>query len=96
MEGKRGEPTSKPPYPVEKGFWNMPTVVNNVEILVNVPRIILNGVDWFRGVGAEKAPRTKVFALSGKINNIGLVEVPMWISLREITFEIVEGIKGGN
>lgn len=95
MEGKRGEPTSKPPYPAEKGFWNMPTVVNNVETLVNVPRIILNGVDWFREVGTEKSPGTKVFALSGKINNVGLVEVPMGISLREIIFEIGEGIKGG-
>lgn len=93
MEGKRGEPTSKPPYPVEKGFWDMPTVVNNVETLVNVPRIILNGVEWFREVGTEKSPGTKVFALSGKINNVGLVEVPMGISLREIIFEIGEGIK---
>lgn len=95
MEGKRGEPTSKPPYPSEKGFWDMPTVVNNVETLVNVPRIILNGVEWFREVGTEKSPGTKVFALSGKINNVGLVEVPMGISLREIIFEIGEGIKGG-
>ena len=95
MEGKRGEPTSKPPYPAEKGFWNMPTVVNNVETLVNIPRIILNGVEWFRKVGTEKSPGTKVFALSGKINNVGLVEVPMGISLREIIFEIGEGIKGG-
>lgn len=94
MEGKRGEPTSKPPYPAEKGFWDMPTVVNNVETLVNVPRIILNGVEWFREVGTEKSPGTKVFALSGKINNVGLVEVPMGISLREIIFEIGEGIKG--
>lgn len=95
MEGKRGEPTSKPPYPAEKGFWDMPTVVNNVETLVNVPRIILNGVEWFREVGTEKSPGTKVFALSGKINNVGLVEVLMGISLREIIFEIGEGIKGG-
>lgn len=95
MEGKRGEPTSKSPYPAEKGFWDMPTVVNNVETLVNVPRIILNGVEWFREVGTEKSPGTKVFALSGKINNVGLVEVPMGISLREIIFEIGEGIKGG-
>lgn len=95
MEGKRGEPTSKPPYPAERGFWDMPTVVNNVETLVNVPRIILNGVEWFREVGTEKSPGTKVFALSGKINNVGLVEVPMGISLREIIFEIGEGIKGG-
>lgn len=95
MEGKRGEPTSKPPYPAEKGFWNKPTVVNNVETLVNVPRIILSGVEWFREVGTEKSPGTKVFALSGKINNVGLVEVPMGITLREIIFEIGEGIKNG-
>ncbi len=95
MEGKRGEPTSKPPYPAERGFWNKPTVVNNVETLVNIPRIILNGVEWFKEVGTEKSPGTKVFALSGKINNVGLVEVPMGISLREIIFEIGEGIKDG-
>lgn len=95
MEGKRGEPTSKPPYPAERGFWNKPTVVNNVETLVNIPRIILNGVEWFREVGTEKSPGTKVFALSGKINNVGLVEVPMGITLREIIFEIGEGIKNG-
>ena len=95
MEGKRGEPTSKPPYPAEKGFWGMPTVVNNVETLINVPRIILNGVEWFREVGTENSPGTKVFALSGKINNVGLVEVPMGITLREIIFEIGEGIKNG-
>lgn len=93
MEGKRGEPTSKPPYPAEKGFWGKPTLVNNVETLINVPRIILNGVEWFREVGTEKSPGTKVFALSGKINNVGLVEVPMGISLREMIYEIGEGIK---
>lgn len=95
MEGKRGEPTSKPPYPAERGFWDKPTVVNNVETLVNISRIILYGVEWFREVGTEKSPGTKVFALSGKINNVGLVEVPMGITLREIIFEIGEGIKNG-
>ena len=93
MEGRRGEPTSKPPYPAEKGFWNRPTVVNNVETLVNVPGILLHGKEWFREVGTEKSPGTKVFALAGKINNVGLVEVPMGITLREIIFEIGGGIK---
>ena len=93
MEGRRGEPTSKPPYPAEKGFWGRPTVVNNVETLVNVPGIILYGKEWFREVGTEKSPGTKVFALAGKINNVGLVEVPMGITLREIIFEIGGGIK---
>ena len=88
MEGKEENLLLKPPYPAEKGFWDMPTVVNNVETLVNIPRIILNGVEWFREVGTrKKSPGTKVFALSGKINNVGLVEVPMGISLREIIFE---------
>lgn len=95
MEGRRGEPTSKPPYPAEKGYWGKPTIVNNVETLVNVPRIILYGVDWFKEVGTEKSPGTKVFALAGKINNVGLVEVPMGTTLREIIFEIGGGIKNG-
>ena len=95
MEGRRGEPTSKPPYPAEKGFWKQPTIVNNVETLVNVPRILLYGKDWFREVGTETSPGTKVFALAGKINNVGLVEVPMGITLREIIFEIGGGIKNG-
>ena len=93
MEGKRGEPVSKPPYPVEKGFREKPTVVNNVETLINIPSIILNGVEWFRSIGTENSPGTKVFALAGKINNVGLVEVPMGTTLREIIFEIGEGIK---
>ena len=95
MEGKRGEPTSKPPYPSERGYLSKPTVVNNVETFVNVPRIVLYGADWFKEVGTENSPGTKVFALSGKINNVGLVEVPIGISLREIIFEIGEGIKNG-
>lgn len=93
MEGKRGEPTSKPPYPSERGYLDKPTVVNNVETLVNIPRILLYGADWFKEIGTENSPGTKVFALSGKINNVGLVEVPMGITLREIIFEIGEGIK---
>ncbi|MDP0506092.1 MAG: NADH-quinone oxidoreductase subunit NuoF [Fusobacterium sp. JB019] len=93
MEGKRGEPVSKPPYPAEKGYMDKPTIVNNVETLVNIPGIILNGVDWFREVGTQNSPGTKVFALAGKINNVGLVEVPMGTTLREIIFEIGGGIK---
>lgn len=95
MEGKRGEPTSKPPYPAEKGYKNKPTIVNNVETLVNIPRIILHGSDWFREIGTNNSPGTKVFALAGKINNVGLVEVPMGTTLREIIFEIGGGIKDG-
>lgn len=95
MEGRRGEPTSKPPYPAEKGYKDKPTIVNNVETLVNIPRIILNGVNWFREVGTDSSPGTKVFALAGKINNVGLVEVPMGTTLREIIFEIGGGIKNG-
>jgi len=95
MEGKRGEPTSKPPYPAESGYKNKPTIVNNVETLVNIPRIILHGSDWFREVGTNNSPGTKVFALAGKINNVGLVEVPMGTTLREIIFEIGGGIKDG-
>lgn len=95
MEGKRGEPTSKPPYPAERGYKNKPTIVNNVETLVNIPRIILHGSDWFREVGTNNSPGTKVFALAGKINNVGLVEVPMGTTLREIIFEIGGGIKDG-
>lgn len=95
MEGRRGEPTSKPPYPAEKGYKDKPTIVNNVETLVNIPRIILNGVEWFREIGTDNSPGTKVFALAGKINNVGLVEVPMGTTLREIIFEIGGGIKNG-
>jgi len=95
MEGERGEPTSKPPYPAESGYWGKPTNVNNVETFANIPEIILNGGDWFKGIGTEKSSGTKVFALAGKINNVGLVEVPMGTSLREVIFEIGGGIKDG-
>jgi len=94
-EGKRGEPDYKPPYPAENGFNASPTCVNNVETLANVPEIILRGGKWFSGIGTPKSPGTKVFALAGKINNVGLVEVPMGITLREIIFEIGGGIKDG-
>ena len=95
MEGLRGEPTSKPPYPAESGYWGKPTNVNNVETFANITAIIENGAEWFRKIGTEKSPGTKVFALAGKINNVGLVEVPMGTTLREVIFEIGGGIKDG-
>jgi len=95
MEGERGEPTSKPPFPAESGYWGKPTNVNNVETFANIPEIILNGGAWFKGIGSEKSSGTKVFALAGKINNVGLVEVPMGTTLREVIFEIGGGIKNG-
>ena len=93
MQGKRGEPVNKPPYPAEKGYRNSPTNVNNVETLANIPIIIKKGADWFRSFGTENSPGTKVFALAGKINNTGLIEVPMGTTLREIIYEIGGGIK---
>ncbi|MGB4004329.1 MAG: NADH-ubiquinone oxidoreductase-F iron-sulfur binding region domain-containing protein, partial [Bacteroidales bacterium] len=93
MEGNRGEPTVKPPYPAVAGYRGKPTNVNNVETFANVPPIILKGPDWFTSIGSEKSKGTKVFALAGKINNVGLIEVPMGITLREIIYEIGGGIK---
>jgi NADH-quinone oxidoreductase subunit F/NADP-reducing hydrogenase subunit HndC len=93
MEGLRGEPTVKPPFPSESGFLGKPTNVNNVETYANIPAIILKGSDWFSSIGTEKSKGTKVFALAGKINNVGLIEVPMGITLREVIFEIGGGIK---
>lgn len=95
MEGSRGEPTTKPPFPAESGFFGKPTNVNNVETYANVAQIILNGADWYRSIGTEKSPGTKVFALAGKINNVGLIEVPMGTTLREVIFDIGGGIKNG-
>ncbi len=95
MEGERGEPTSKPPFPAESGYWGKPTNVNNVETFANIPEIILNGGEWYKGIGTEKSSGTKVFALAGKINNVGLVEVPMGTTLREVIFEIGGGIRNG-
>jgi NADP-reducing hydrogenase subunit HndC len=95
MEGMRGEPTVKPPFPAESGFRNKPTNVNNVETFAAISPIILKGSDWFRTIGTEKSKGTKVFALAGKINNVGLIEVPMGITLREVIFEIGGGIQGG-
>ncbi|MBR4660584.1 MAG: 4Fe-4S binding protein [Bacteroidales bacterium] len=95
MEGSRGEPTFKPPFPAQSGYLKQPTNVNNVETFANIPVIINKGADWFASIGSEKSKGTKVFALAGKINNVGLIEVPMGITLREIIYEIGGGIKGG-
>lgn len=95
IEGKRGEPVVKPPFPAQKGLWGKPTLVNNVETYANVCPIFLNGADWYRSVGTEKSPGTKVFALAGKINKVGLVEVPMGTTLREVIYEYGDGIKDG-
>ena len=95
MEGDRGEPSLKPPFPAESGYLGKPTNVNNVETLANIPVIFLKGAEWFRKIGTENSPGTKVFALAGKVNNVGLVEVPMGITLREVIYEIGGGIKDG-
>ncbi|MCT4661241.1 MAG: NADH-quinone oxidoreductase subunit NuoF [Tissierellales bacterium] len=95
VEGHRGEPTYKPPYPSVSGYRGKPTCVNNVETFANIPPILLKGSDWFSSIGTETSKGTKVFALAGKINNVGLVEVPMGTTLREIIYEIGGGIKDG-
>lgn len=95
MEGNRGEPTTKPPFPAESGYWGKPTNVNNVETFANVPVIFLKGAEWFSSIGTEKSKGTKVFALAGKINNVGLIEVPMGTTLREVIYDIGGGIKNG-
>ena len=95
IEGGRGEPKPKPPFPAVRGLFDKPTNINNVETLANIPQIILNGADWFTSIGTPKSTGTKVFALGGKINNTGLVEVPMGTTLREIVEEIGGGIPGG-
>ncbi len=95
IEGKRGEPRPRPPFPAVKGLWMRPTLLNNVETYANICQIILNGADWFKKIGTEKSKGTKVFALGGKINNTGLVEVPMGTTLREIVEEIGGGIPNG-
>jgi NADH:ubiquinone oxidoreductase subunit F (NADH-binding)/(2Fe-2S) ferredoxin len=95
MEGLRGEPTVKPPFPAESGFMGKPTNVNNVETFACIAPIILKGAEWFASIGTEKSKGTKVFALAGKINNVGLIEVPMGTTLREVIFEIGGGIRYG-
>ena len=94
IEGKRGEPRVRPPFPAVKGLFGVPTVLNNVETYANIPQINLKGADWFRSIGTEKSPGTKVFALGGKITNTGLVEVPMGTTLREVVEEIGGGVPG--
>ncbi len=95
IEGERGMPRNKPPFPANQGLWKRPTVINNVETLANVPVIILKGAEWFASIGTEKSKGTKVFALGGKINNTGLVEIPMGTTLREVVFNIGGGIPKG-
>ena len=95
IEGRRGEPRPRPPFPAVKGLFQKPTVLNNVETYANIPQIILKGADWFKSMGTEKSKGTKVFALGGKIKNTGLVEVPMGTTLREIVEEIGGGIPNG-
>jgi NADP-reducing hydrogenase subunit HndC len=95
IEGHRGEPRPRPPFPAVKGLWGKPTILNNVETYANIPQIILNGPEWFTSIGTEKSKGTKVFAIGGKINNTGLVEIPMGTTLREVVYEIGGGIPGG-
>lgn len=95
IEGNRGEPRPRPPFPAESGLFKKPTVLNNVETYANIPQIILNGAEWFASMGTEKSKGTKVFALGGKIHNTGLVEVPMGTTLREVIYEIGGGIPNG-
>ena len=94
IEGKRGMPRIRPPYPSTSGLWEMPTVINNVETMANVPSIINNGADWYSNIGTEKSKGTKVFALAGQLRNTGLIEVPMGIKLHEIIYEIGGGVPG--
>ncbi len=95
IEGKRGQPRLKPPYPAHSGLWGCPTLINNVETYANITRIILNGAKWYASIGTETSKGTKVFALGGDVNNVGLVEVPMGTTLREIVFDIGGGIPNG-
>ncbi len=92
IEGKRGQPRVKPPYPASCGLWGKPTLINNVETYANIPRIILNGANWYNKIGTENSKGTKVFALGGNVVNVGLVEVPMGTTLREIVYDIGGGI----
>lgn len=95
IEGERGMPRNKPPFPANSGLWNKPTIINNVETLANVPQIILNGAEWFKKIGSEKSPGTKVFALGGKIKNTGLLEIPMGTTLRDVIYTVGGGIPNG-
>lgn len=95
IEGKRGQPRLKPPFPANEGLYGKPTLINNVETYANITKIILNGADWYASIGTEKSKGTKVFALGGNVNNTGLVEVPMGVTLREIVYDIGGGIPNG-
>lgn len=95
VEGMRGEPRVKPPFPAQVGLWNEPTIINNVETYANIPLIMQKGAEWFKSIGVPGNPGTKVFALTGKINNVGLVEVPMGITLHDIVYKIGGGMRGG-
>lgn len=95
IEGRRGVPRPRPPYPAESGLWGKPTLINNVETFANIVPVMREGSEWFAGIGTERSKGTKVFALSGQVNHTGLIEVPMGITLREIVFEIGGGIPGG-
>ncbi|NPV43179.1 MAG: NADH-quinone oxidoreductase subunit NuoF [Firmicutes bacterium] len=95
IEGRRGEPRPRPPFPANEGLWGKPTLINNVETFANIPPIILNGWEWFASIGTERSKGTKVFALAGKVNNTGLVEIPMGTTLREVVFDIGGGIPNG-
>lgn len=95
IEGNRGEPRPRPPFPALKGLFQKPTILNNVETYANIPQIIVNGAEWFASMGTEKSKGTKVFALGGKIHNTGLVEIPMGTTLREIVEEIGGGVPNG-
>ncbi len=95
IEGKRGEPKPKPPFPASQGLWGKPTLINNVETLANIPPIILEGAEWFGAMGTDKSSGTKVFAIAGNVNNTGLAEVPMGTTLRELVFEVGGGIPEG-
>ena len=95
IEGRRGTPRPRPPYPAQSGLWDMPTLINNVETFACVPAILRRGGDWFAGIGTKKSKGTKVFALTGKVRNVGLIEVPMGMTLRQIIFEIGGGVPEG-
>ena len=95
IEGHRGEPRTRPPFPAIKGLWGEPTLLNNVETYANIPVILLKGADWFASIGTEKSKGTKVFAIGGKIHNTGLVEIPMGTTLREVVYDIGGGIPKG-
>jgi NADP-reducing hydrogenase subunit HndC len=95
LEGKRGEPRPRPPYPTTNGLWDKPTVVNNVETLANVPAIIINGTEWFKSFGTPSSPGTKVYTILGNVNVTGLIEVPMGITLREVISIYAKGMKDG-